>query len=177
MSTDAKQASWFGNSVEFDYADTVAGYAIVAVRLITGYWMLHAGIGKLTGPEAFSAAGWLTGATQGTLVAPITVWAGQTPWMLAFTNFMIPVGETLIGLGILLGAMTRLAAFFGGFLMVFFYLGNADFAHGYVNGDLFSLLMFVIIGTFAAGRIFGVDTYLEKTEFVKNNRWLKYLLG
>jgi thiosulfate dehydrogenase [quinone] large subunit len=177
MSTQAKQTSWFGNRVNFDYADSVAGYTIVALRLIVGYWFLHAGIAKLTGPEAFNAAGWLTGATQGTLVAPITVWAGQTPWMLAFANFMIPVGEALIGLGIMLGLLTRLAAFFGGFLMVFFYLGNADFAHGYVNGDLFGLLMFVIVGVFAAGRIFGVDAYLEQMELVKNNRWLKYLLG
>jgi thiosulfate dehydrogenase [quinone] large subunit len=177
MSTQAKQASWFGNKINFDYADSVAGYTIVTLRLIVGYWFLNAGTGKLMAAEPFSAAGWLTGATQGTLVAPITVWAGTTPWMLEFTNFMIPVGQTLIGLGIVLGLLTRLAAFFGGFLMVFFYLGNADFAHGYVNGDLFGLMLFVVIGVFAAGRIFGADAFVERMEFVKNNRWLKYLLG
>jgi thiosulfate dehydrogenase [quinone] large subunit len=177
MSTQTKQANWFGSTIQFDYADSVAAYLIVALRLITGYWFLHAGVTKLMSPEGFSAAGWLTGATQGTLVAPITVWAGQTPWLLGFANFMIPVGEALIGLGLIVGLLTRLAAFFGGFLMVFFYLGNADFAHGYVNGDLFGLLMFVIVGVFAAGRIFGLDSYLEETELVRNNRWLKYLLG
>jgi thiosulfate dehydrogenase [quinone] large subunit len=61
--------------------------------------------------------------------------------------------------------------------MTFFYLGNADWAHGYVNGDLMGLVLFVTVGVFAAGRIAGVDAYLEQTEFVRNNRVLRYLLG
>ena len=71
----------------------------------------------------------------------------------------------------------RLAAFFGGVLMVVFYLCNADWANGYVNGDLLGLLMFVIVGVFAAGRILGVDASLEETEFVKRRPRLRYLLG
>jgi thiosulfate dehydrogenase [quinone] large subunit len=53
---------------------------------------------------------------------------------------MIPVGETLIGLGLIVGGLVRLASFFGGVLMVFFYLGNASWSHGFVNGDLMGLL-------------------------------------
>ena len=175
MST--RQANWFGSSIEFDYADSVAGYTTVLVRLLTGWWFFHAGYTKILAAEPFNAGGWMLNATQGSPIHGFLAWAAGVPWLLDLTNFMIPVGEALIGLGLLLGALVRLAAFFGGVLMVFFYLGNADWAHGYVNGDLFGLLMFVIVGVFAAGRIFGVDAILEKTEFVRQRPALRYLLG
>jgi thiosulfate dehydrogenase [quinone] large subunit len=165
------------NALQLDYAEGVAGYVMVMVRLLTGWWFLHAGIGKLMAPEPFNAAGWLVQGTQGAPIHGFLAWAGQTPWMLELTNFMVPVGETLIGLGLIVGAMTRLAAFFGGVLMVFFYLGNAAWANGYVNGDLLGLLMFVVVGTFAAGRILGLDAIIERTEFVKQRPKLRYLLG
>ncbi|KAB1191146.1 MULTISPECIES: DoxX family protein [Haloferax] len=173
--TQTSQIEILGNRMDFDYSQGVTGYLLVLVRIITGYWFLNAGMGKLLAPEPFSAAGWLMNSSGP--ISGFLAWAGSTPWMLEFTNFMIPLGQTLIGLGILIGALTRLAAFFGGFLMVFFYLGNADWAHGYVNGDLFGLLMFALIGTLAAGRILGLDTIIEKTEFVQQRPSLKYLLG
>ena len=89
----------------------------------------------------------------------------------------IPLGELLIGLGLMLGVLVRLASFWGAFLMVFFYLGNADWAHGYVNGDLFGFLMFVLVGTLAAGRIMGLDAMIERLAFVRQHPALKYLLG
>jgi thiosulfate dehydrogenase [quinone] large subunit len=175
--TTQATTDWFGNAIKFDYAEGVAGYVTVLVRLVTGWWFFHAGLGKLTAAEPFDAAGWLVQGTQGAPIHGFLAWVGQTPLLLEFTNVVVPVGETLIGLGLLVGALTRLAAFFGGFLMTFFYLGNADWAHGYVNGDLFGLLLFAIVGVFAAGRIFGVDAILEKTEFVQNRPRLRYLLG
>ncbi|UVE51827.1 DoxX family protein [Haloferax larsenii] len=177
--TTTGQIEMLGNRLEFDYAEGATGYVLVLTRLITGYWFLHAGVTKYLAAEPFDAGGWLVNATGGA-PAPVhqfLVWVGQTPWMLEFTNIMIPLGETLIGLGLLVGALTRLAAFFGGFLMVFFYLGNAEWAHGFVNGDLLGLMMFVIVGTLGAGRILGLDAYLEQTDFVQKHPALKYLLG
>ncbi|KAB1185004.1 MULTISPECIES: DoxX family protein [Haloferax] len=169
------QIEIFGNRMDFDYSQGATGYVLVLVRLITGYWFLNAGMGKYLAPEPFSAAGWLANSTGP--ISGFLAWAAATPWMLEFTNFMIPLGQTLIGLGILIGALTRLAAFFGGFLMVFFYLGNADWGHGMVNGDLFGLMMFALIGTLAMGRILGLDAIIEKTEFVRQRPALKYILG
>jgi thiosulfate dehydrogenase [quinone] large subunit len=166
-----------GTGYDFDRAGPAAGYVMLAVRLIVGYWFLHAGWTKFAfvAGEPFSAAGYLANAESP--IALLFQFVAGTPWLLEFTNFMIPVGEFLIGLGVILGALTRLAAFFGGFLMVMFYLGNADWAHGYVNGDLMGLLLFVIVGVFATGRILGVDAVLEDTVFVEQRPWLRYLLG
>jgi len=57
------------------------------------------------------------------------------------------------------------------------HFGNADWAHGCVNGDLLGFLLFVIVGGFAAGRILGVDAAIEKTAAVRRRPWLRYLLG
>ncbi|MDF9744848.1 DoxX family protein [Natrinema salsiterrestre] len=177
MSTNEATIQWLGRREEFEYADSVAGYVLVAVRLLVGYWFLHSGWTKFAfvAGEPFDAAGYLQNASS-PIAGLFEVVAG-TPWLLEVTNVMIPLGEFLIGLGLVLGALVRLAAFFGGVLMTLFYLGNADWAHGYVNGDLLGLLMFVIVGVFAAGRILGVDAYLEGTEFVRQRPWLRYLLG
>lgn len=175
MST--KQAELLGNQIEFDYAESVAGYVTVAFRLITGWWFFMAGWGKLTAAEPFSAAGYLANAPAASPLQGFFAFAANTPWLLELTNFMIPVGETLIGLGLLVGALTRLAAFFGGFLMTMFYFGNASWSHGYVNGDLMGFMLFLFVGVFAAGRIMGLDSIIEDTQFVQQRPKLKYLLG
>ena len=173
-STQAKLA----NPVEFDLQGTLAGYWVAVLRVVTGYWFLHAGITKFAfiAGEPFSAQGYLVNAPAASPIQGFLVWAGQTPWLLEFTNFMIPVGETLIGLGLVAGALVRLASFFGGVLMVFFYLGNASWSHGLVNGDLMGLMLFVTLGILGAGRVLGLDAILEKTELGKK-RIAKFLLG
>lgn len=177
MATTQRTVDVLGEEREFEYADGAAGYLLVGLRLVVGYWFLHAGWTKFAfvAGEPFDAGGFL--ANAGGPLAGFFALAAETPWLLEFTNLAIPIGEFLIGLGLILGALTRLAAFFGGFLMVMFYLGNADWAHGYVNGDLLGFLMFVIVGVFAAGRILGVDAALEETAAVRRRPWLRYLLG
>ncbi|SER22831.1 DoxX family protein [Natrinema salaciae] len=177
MSTTEATVQWPGRRNEFEHAGPAASYVLVAARLLVGYWFLSSGWGKFAfvAGEPFDAAGYLQNA-QSPIAGRFEVVAG-TPWLLEVTNVMIPLGEFLIGLGLILGALVRLAAFFGRVLMTLFYLGNADWAHGYVNGDLLGLLLFVIVGVFAAGRILGVDASLERTAFVQRRPRLRYLLG
>jgi thiosulfate dehydrogenase [quinone] large subunit len=61
--------------------------------------------------------------------------------------------------------------------MVLFWVGNAGFGHGLVNGDLMGLLLFVSMIVFAAGRFYGLDTILEETTLVERHPKLRYLLG
>ncbi|WP_256288726.1 DoxX family protein [Halobellus inordinatus] len=165
-----------GNVVDFDLQGTLAGYWVAVLRVVTGYWFLHAGVTKYLAAEPFNAQGWLLNSTGGSPIQGFLVWVGQTPWLLEFTNLMIPLGETLIGLGLVVGAFVRLASFFGAFLMVFFYLGNAAWSHGLVNGDLMGLLLFATLGVLGAGRVLGLDAVIEKAD-LGNTRAAKYLLG
>lgn len=61
--------------------------------------------------------------------------------------------------------------------MFFFYFGNADWAHGYVNGVLFGLLLIASMIVWGAGRVYGLDGRLEATDYARTNPWLRYLLG
>ena len=175
MATSTQQT--LNSPVEFDLNGTFAGYWAAALRIVTGYWFLHAGVTKFAfvAGEPFDASGWMLNATGGSPIHGFFVWAAGMPWLVEFTNFMVPV-ETLIGLGLLVGALVRLAAFFGGILMTFFYLGNAAWSHGFVNSDLMGLLLFVTIGVLGAGRVLGLDALLERTD-LGDTRAAKYLLG
>jgi len=90
-----------------------------------GYAFLYAGWSKIVASEPFDAQGYLLGAVPGTspLVGLYTA-MGQTPWFVEFVNVAVPWGQILIGLGLLVGGVTRLAAFWGAFMMVLFYFGN-----------------------------------------------------
>ena len=46
-----------------------------------------------------------------------------------------------------------------------------------ITGDLLGLLIFAMIATLGAGRVLGVDSYLARTEFVKNHPRLRYVIG
>jgi thiosulfate dehydrogenase [quinone] large subunit len=83
---------------------------------------------------------------------------------------------------VLFGALTRLAAFFGAFMMVLFYFGNWDIAHGYVNGDLAYMIVFLAVAALGAGRIVGLDAYIERLDvggkaLIERYPVLGYLLG
>ncbi len=62
--------------------------------------------------------------------------------------------------------------------MVFmFYLANAPANNPFLDEYLFYVGIFATLGALGAGRIFGLDYYIEKTAFVQKNRWFTWLLG
>ncbi|QCJ47483.1 DoxX family protein [Haloprofundus sp. MHR1] len=162
---------------------TLSVWFILALRLMMGVAFLQAGSSKLLGGE-FSAAGYLANApaANGSPAADLFAAMAQTTWFMEFVNVAVPWGQIAIGLGILVGCLTRLAAFWGAFMMVLFYLGNWDVSHGYINGDFAYMLVFLSVAAFGAGRILGLDRYIEQYEvggrpLVERYPWTRYLLG
>mgnify|MGYP006299517297 CR=1 FL=1 len=176
MSTTTTQ--FLGSDVSFPAADRWLGYWLLVLRLIAGWWMLHAGLDKFT-TWPFDAGWFVGGRAAATSLGPFVTLFSEGAG-LAFVNIMIPLGQTLIGVGLILGALTRTAAFFGAVLMIFFYFINGEtgaWSHGVVTGDLLGLLIFGVIATLGAGRVLGVDAYLLRTDFVQRHPRLRYLLG
>ena len=162
---------------------TLSVWFILALRLMMGIAFLQAGLGKLLG-GGFSAAGYLLNAPQanGSPLAGLFVTMAQTPWFLDFVNIAVPFGQVAIGLGLLVGCLTRLAAFWGAFMMALFYFGNWDIAHGYINGDFAYMLVFLSVAAFGAGRVLGLDRFIESyridgTTLTDRYPWTRYLLG
>lgn len=169
--TQTIQARLPGGDLSLDLNGTWAAYWLFLLRIITGYWMFHAGLTKVWEAyvlgTGFDASWFIQFASQGTILEGFMALFNNSAGI-AFTNFMIPWAEFLIGLGILLGAFTRLAAFFGGFLMIFFYFINGAWSHGMVNSDLMGMVLFITVAVFGAGRIWGVDQYLEQMDWAQS---------
>ncbi|WP_410766381.1 DoxX family protein [Haloferax sp. DFSO60] len=162
---------------------TLSVWFILALRLMMGLAFFQSGISKVLS-GSFSASGYLMNApaANGSPVADLFVAMGSAPWFVNFVNVAVPWGEVLIGLGLIFGAFTRLAAFFGAFMMLLFYLGNWDIAHGYINGDFAYMLVFLAVAAFGAGRILGLDQYIEAYDvggkaLVEQYSWARYILG
>jgi thiosulfate dehydrogenase [quinone] large subunit len=171
-----QSANPLSDEFELTLSRPLTAYWLAIVRVLTGWWFFHAGVTKLIedGLTFGYAPAYLKGMT-GTALGPIPVLMGE--YMGPFVQAWVPLGETLIGLGLMVGALVRLASFFGAMFMVLFWIGNAGFAHGLVNSDFMGLLLFVTMIVLATGRYFGLDAVIEKTSFVQQNPKLRYLLG
>ncbi|GAB3416872.1 hypothetical protein GCM10027435_14870 [Haloparvum alkalitolerans] len=182
-STEVELRSTIGGFTATGKLHTLSVWFILALRLMMGIAFFQSGFGKVLS-GSFSAAGYLQNAppSNGSPVAGLFVAMGETPWFVSFVDIAVPWGEVLIGLGLLVGAFTRLAAFWGAFMMLLFYLGNWDISHGYINGDFAYMLVFLSVAAFGAGRILGLDAYIEAYEIdgqplVERYPWARYFLG
>ena len=140
----------------------VSAAILTVLRLYLGYAWLTAGLHKLTG--GFDASGFLKGAIANPVKGPDG--AVVFGWYVDFLkhialpnahifNTLVPLGEFLVGLGLILGCLTTAAMFFG-LVMNFSYL----FA-GTISTNPMDILLGVIIlaAGYNAGRI-GLDRWV-----------------
>ncbi|MGR4032700.1 DoxX family membrane protein, partial [Bacillus sp. ZZQ-131] len=79
-------------------------------------------------------------------------------------SFLVQWGEILVGLGLILGGLTKTAAFFGIIMNLSFLLSGTVS----VNPNLLILTIFILVAGQNAGRI-GLDGYISPKLFHKNN--------
>ncbi len=162
---------------------------MLGLRLVIAWVFLQAGLAKLFeggvgDPLAWSSAGFLNNA-----VAEANPLHGV---FLAFADFapildpMVIFGQVLIGLALLFGVFFRFAAAMGAIQMFFFWtaawqgglMAGFPVDNGYfIDSSFVYLLLLFGLGAWGAGRLAGIDSQLEETAIVKNNPWLRYLLG
>lgn len=137
---------------------------LTILRIYLGWQFLTAGWEKLTGPKAFSAAGFMKNAVAHPVLSPDKTI--EYPTFHAFLqnfalpnvglfNFLVPWGEFLVGLGLIFGVLTTAASFFG-MLMNFMYM----FA-GTISSNPWDVLIgiFIIVAGYNAGK-FGGDYWV-----------------
>ncbi len=154
----------------FLFNNSRAGLLWLPIRLFVGFAWIEAGWHKATG------GGWLDGgsALAGYWKAAVAVpaaGAGRAPitydWYRDFINTLlnghheswfaplVTFGELAVGLGLILGALTGIAAFFGAFMnMSFLLAGSAS-----TNPIMFTLAIGLILAWKVAG-YYGVDRIL-----------------
>ena len=165
------------------FTSTTAGLIWLVVRLYFGYEWLHAGFEKITGTEGgfwtwhfgYTQDSWIRSAKpfQG-VVGYFTTNAGQGPhsavnygWYAAFLRWLghpapatvfvrvIALGEFTIGIALIVGLFTGVAAFFAGMLTMSF--GLAGVAG--VNPVFFLAEVLLILAWRNAG-YYGLDRYV-----------------
>lgn len=141
-----------------------AAALLTLLRIYVGWQFLTAGWDKLTG--GFSAGGFLKAAVQNPVMQAHSKTALEYPTYHAFLqnfalpnvglfNFLIPWGEFLVGVGLILGTLTTAAMFFG-LVMNFAYMMAGTVS---VNPLLVLLGIFIIVAGYNAGR-FGGDYWV-----------------
>ena len=149
--------------MKFWRENVYAAAALLLLRLYVGWAWFDAGLHKITG--GFDATGFLKGAIGGP-VADKATGAAVYPTYVAFLenfalpnakliNFLIPWGELLIGIGLILGTLTTAAAFFG-LMLNFMFL----FAGTVSTNPLLTILGVLILVAGANAGAFGFDRYL-----------------
>lgn len=133
---------------------------LAIIRLYVGWAFVTAGWEKLSSSTPFNVAGFLTNSIQNPVLGPTkqAVYPLFTSFLKYFAlphaglfNVVVPYGEFLVGIGLMLGTLTTAAAFFG-LLMNFMYM----FA-GTVSTNPIDILLgiFIVVAGFNAGRIGG----------------------
>jgi len=169
------------------FADTRMAWFWLIVRLYVGYQWLIAGIDKLTGYSidigtfgkhvqdswifTSNPGAGLTGFVKGAIAQTTGAHPAVQGWYAEFLKaivqpytgfwaYVVTFGELAVGIGLIIGMLTGIAAFFGVFMNMNFLLAGAVSINPIIGG----LAMFLILAWRIAG-YYGVD------------RWLLPLLG
>ena len=141
-------------------------FILALLRIAVGWHFAYEGLAKLLNPQ-WSAEGYLRSADW--IAADLFHQLADSPSLLAVTNQLNIWGLLLIGVALMLGCCTRLAAAAGMLLLALYYLahpplfgqaaGVAEGSYLIVNKNLVELLALLVVATFPAGRL-GLDRYL-----------------
>ena len=189
MSTQSRNefGGEFGGVTLLGKAHSLSALFIVMLRALIGGMILFAGLGKFAavpGGEAFDASGYLIhGVADASPASGIYAAMGQTAWFVEIVNVIVPLTQVLIGVALIAGAFVRLAALGGAMQMMMFYLGGWEGEWlALFDSTLIYAVVFLTVAAFGAGRILGIDKYIESIEvggqpLVERFPVARYLLG
>lgn len=143
--------------------ERVAGWPLAGLRIGIGALFLIAGLGKLE-----HLGQWPAGVLDFLNHAEKTAF----PFYSGFIQvekahyelfaWLVALGEVAVGTALMLGALTRLAALVGAFMVFnYWFAKGADFWSPVGHDDLYIMVFLVLMFT-GAGRVLGMDYFLSK---------------
>jgi thiosulfate dehydrogenase [quinone] large subunit len=147
--------------IKFIRENVYASYMLTVLRIFIGWQWLNAGWGKITSGK-FNASGFLTGAVgkaNGEHPAVQSWWAdfltGIALPNVGMFNILVPWGEFLVGLGLILGSFTTFAALMGA-TMNLSYMFSGTISS---NPQMILMEILLLVAAFNAGKI-GIDRWV-----------------
>ena len=150
--------------------------SVLLLRLGIGWLFFYAGWSKVvtyfTAAEDWTAAGFLSH-LPGPFAGFFSGMAGNV-----LVDYLNAYGLLLVGTALILGILVRWSAFWGIVIMVFYDVASFPAEHSYVVEDHFIFaLVLLVLAAVGAGRVRGLDSWVENSSLVKSNPWLLKLLG
>jgi len=156
------------NITHFLFADTRMAPVWLVLRLWLGYEWLQAAWGKWTegGWVGKGAGGAVEGFAQGAIAQTTGEHPQVTGWYASFLenvvvpnaglfSYLVIFGETLIGIALVLGAFTGIAAFFGVFMNAsFIFAGSAG------ANPLMAIVAILLVLAWRVGGWWGLDRFI-----------------
>ena len=148
---------------------------VLLLRLAMGWVFVWSGFDKLI--RGFDASGFLVNATKG----PLSGWfqsLGENQAALDVINPMVTWGEILIGVTLIFGVAVRWAAFWGAAMMFLFYIAQfpPEF-NPFMEYYLVYIVVLGLLGALGAGRILGLDSWIERLPWVRRIPSATFVLG
>jgi thiosulfate dehydrogenase [quinone] large subunit len=146
-------------------------FALVLLRMLIGWHFLYEGVVKLWNP-GWSARSYLL--DSGGLFQGLFQSMAANSSVLAVIDFLNVWGLILIGLGLLVGFLSRWAALGGIVLLAFYYLSHppligveyalpSEGSYLWVNKNLIELFALAVIMAFPTSKIFGLDRLVARS--------------
>ncbi len=140
---------------------------LLLLRLVIGYHFLYEGIDKLLTPN-WSSAPFLLQSNW--VFSDFFNYLASSPSTLVIIDILNIWGQIFIGISLIVGLYSSIAALFGAVLIFSYYIAIPPFVESYtfIDKNLFELFGFLIITIFPTSNIIGLDFLLEKYRNLKN---------
>lgn len=164
------RADWPEERLGLNAKLSVGEFALFALRIALGLSMLQVAYKLFRG-------GW-DGWTSASALLPSVV---QGPignvysalWGSPVVLWLLILGTAAIGLAMVSGFLTRLAALAGTVIMLSFYTACLPPTSGWFDVQLIAIFGFFALASVGAGHIWGIDSFLRRYE----NTWWYWMLG
>jgi len=140
---------------------------LVLLRLIVGYHFLFEGIDKLFSPGWTSAHFLLQ---TDWLLSGFYHYLADSEILLSIVDVLNIWGQILIGISLITGLFSYVAALSGALMLLIYYMAIPPFieSHIFIDKNLLELFALIIIALFPTSRDVGIDFLLKKFRSEQN---------
>lgn len=152
---------------------------LVSLRFLIGWHLLFEGISKLINPN-WTSAGFLNESQW--IMSGFSQWIVSNAGVLSAVDFINTWGLIAIGLGLIVGLFSRIAAISGAILLFIYYLNNAPIigieysipsegSYLIVSKTLIEAVALLVLLIFPTSHIVGLDLFLNRfKKSIKTNK-------
>jgi len=148
---------------------------LILLRFLIGWHLLYEGVSKFLIPN-WTSAGFLKESQW--IMSEVSHWIVSNPKVLIAVDILNTWGLIAIGLGLIIGLFTRVAAISGTILLLVYFMNNAPITgieysiptegnNLIVNRTLIEAVALFALAVFPTGAIFGLDALFDKSKLKK----------